>query len=225
MRLAGTADFPALYTLWQEAFGDSPAAVKGFYEAFPNCRTYVLEQDGRLAAMAHVLPRTLRLEEDVSAGYLYAVATAKDLRNQGLGKRLLAGVEQDAKDVGFVCLLTVPAEAGLISYYEKLGYVPAFGRKHSPFPGGREIAPADYLARRDRLLSLPHTVCDEATLSYAQGVYGLRCYETEKGIALHGGDRTEEVLPEDTGGEANGLIRWLTQPKTMPLGYLGFALD
>ena len=37
------AQVPGLRQLWQEAFGDSPAAVSEFFRSFPNCISYVAE--------------------------------------------------------------------------------------------------------------------------------------------------------------------------------------
>ena len=90
-RIASPEDFPALAALWGEAFGDSPDAVARFFEAFPRCRSYVADEDGRIVSMVHALPQVL--SPDVPAAYIYAVATAQSHRGRGLCRELMAFAE------------------------------------------------------------------------------------------------------------------------------------
>ena len=70
-----TADLQARKALWQEAFGDSPAAVSEFFRSFPNCISYVAQDQGEIVSMVHALPQIL--SPDTPAAYIYAVATGK----------------------------------------------------------------------------------------------------------------------------------------------------
>lgn len=223
-RRADAADLPGIVSLWTEAFGDGEKDVLDFFAAFSCCRSYVTESGGQIAAMVHALPQTL--SPAVPAAYLYAVATRRAFRGRGLCRALMAFAERDLREQGTCCCALSPAEPGLFDYYGTMGYETAFFRRHTAFPGGREITPEDYLLRREALLTGPHMVCDSQTLDYAARCYGLRFYETETGIAAAGERYTAEVLPQDVrGGEANGMIKWLTPGVQIETGYLGFALE
>ena len=70
LRLSTKSDFPGIAALWQEAFGDPPEAVSSFFKSFPDCISYVAEEDGAVTAMIHALPRTL--SPDMPATLLYS---------------------------------------------------------------------------------------------------------------------------------------------------------
>lgn len=224
-RPATKSDLPGIMTLWQEAFGDSPEAVSYFFKSFPNCVSYVAEDGGSIVSMVHALPQLF--SPDIPAAYLYAVATRRSHRGQGLCRNLMAFAETDLKARGFRCCVLAPAELGLFDYYEQLGYQTAFTRRRVPFPGGTPISLSEYLALRERLLPEPHMVYDRAVLAYAANVYGLTFYRTAAGIAAAAPRYTAEVLPEDTQENrfAYGMIKWLDQPQKAEQAYLGFALE
>ena len=222
-RIANPADVPGIAALWQEAFGDSRDAVEQFFESFPDCRSFVAECDGVIVSMVHALPQML--SPDTPAAYIYAVATAKERRGQGLCRQLMTFAEEDLREKGFsLCVLT-PGEPSLFRFYESLGYETAFYRSRNPFPGGEEISLEAYAALREKFLTAPHVVYDENTLRYAQSVYGLRFYRTETGIAAAGDRYTAEVLPEDVNGGPYAMAKWLLNSQTLPKAYLGFGLE
>ena len=43
--------------------------------------------------------------------------------------------------------------------------------------------------------------------------------------AAAGENYTAEVLPEDLGGKPFAMAKWLSKPRPLPQGYLGFALE
>ena len=223
IRIAIPSDFSGIVDLWGEAFGDSPKAVSFFFRTFPNCLSYVIEEKGRIVSMVHALPRILSPERP--AAYVYAVATAQTHRGRGLCRQLMAFAEEDLKQRGFACCVLTPGEPSLFRFYEALGYETAFFRQHTPFSGGRPISAAAYAALRERVLTVPHMVCDLPTLEYAAAVYGLTFYETDTGCAAVGETYTTEVLPEDLGGTPFAMCKWLGEPQTLPPAYLGFALE
>jgi len=225
LRMANTADLSGIILLWQEAFGDSEQAVRFFFRSFPNCLSYVAEEDGAVVSMVHALPQIC--SPDIPAAYIYAVATAKTHRGKGLCRRLMAHAEKDLKARGFACCVLTPGEPGLYAYYENLGYRTAFARRRTPFPGGKSISLEEYMLRREKLLQEPHMIYDKTVLSYAASVYGLTFYETDRGVAAASPCYTAEVLPEDLEGErvSCGMIRQLAGHASETLGYLGFALE
>ena len=195
IRASKPGDLPAITALWGEAFGDGPEAVSFFFESFPDCLSFVAEEQGEIAAMVHALPQTL--SPDIPAAYIYAVATAKAHRGRGLCRQLMNFAETDLRRRGAACCVLTPGEPSLFRFYEKQGYEAAFTRTRNPFPGGEPISAADYARRREQILTVPHMVYDLRTLEYAAKVYGLTFCRTATGIAAAGEHYTAEVLPED----------------------------
>lgn len=225
-RTALSSDRPGMFSLWQEAFCDSPREIAAFFAAFPCCRSYVAEIDGVTAAMVHALPQVLRAETDLSAAYIYAVATRRAFRCQGLCRGLMAFAEADLKSRGFACAVLSPAEPSLFRFYAALGYAAAFTRNRTPWNGtGVPVSAACYARLREALLPVPHMVYDRNTLRYVQRIYGLTYYQTPNGIAAVGPDGTLEVLPDDLNGCPNAMLKWLDKPRPLPPAYLGFALE
>ena len=224
-QIADKSDLPGIAALWNEAFGDSLEAVSRFFEAFPDCISFVAREQGQVVSMVHALPQTLRAEADLPAAYLYAVATLQSHRGQGLCRGLMAFAEAYWKKQGFACAVLTPGEPSLFDFYRALGYGPAFARRRTAFSGGTPIPASDYLALREQLLPGPHMVYDLRTLTYARQIYGLTFYRTETGIAAASPDCTAEVLPEDLGGAPFAMIKWLDTPHPLKNAYLGFALE
>ena len=59
----------------------------------------------------------------------------------------------------------------------------------------------------------------------SETAYGVKFYETATGVAAAGENYTAEVLPEDLGGKPFAMAKWLSKPRPLPQGYLGFALE
>lgn len=119
------AELPELRALWQIVFGDTAAYVETF-ERFANpCKTALcaFREDGWLAGMLFLLPAVLTLRGvGYEARYVYAVATERSCRNQGVFTALHREAERLAAydDVSVLALL--PSSAPLYEMYEKFGY-------------------------------------------------------------------------------------------------------
>ncbi len=224
-QIADKSDLSGIAALWGEAFGDSPEAVSRFFEAFPDCISFVAREQGQIVSMVHALPQTLRAGADLPAAYVYAVATLQSHRGRGLCRELMAFAESDLTQRGFACAVLTPGEPSLFDFYRSLGYTPAFTRNRTACSGGTPIPAAEYLALRERLLTGPHMVYNLRTLEYARQVYGLTFYRTETGIAAASREYTAEVLPEDLGGAPFAMVKWLDTPRPLKNAYLGFALE
>ena len=153
------------------------------------------------------------------------MATLPEFRGRGLQRQLSSYAEKVMAERGgeFCCL--VPAEESLFRFYEKQGYVVAFTRTRTVFPGGEPISAADYVRLRAQILTVPHMVYDLRMLEYAAEVYGLTFYRTATGIAAAGEHYTAEVLPEDAGGAPFAMIKWLAAEKPLKNAYLGLPLE
>ena len=114
---------PQLRTLWQEAFGDEDAYLDQFQETgFSPERCRCVTCDGQIAAALYWFPCFCRGKQ---IAYLYAVATKKGFRHQGLCLRLLEDTHACLQEQGYAGAILMPANEGLYFLYEKAGYKPA----------------------------------------------------------------------------------------------------
>ena len=211
-RLATKEDLPQIIELWQEAFHEIPT--------LPDCRCFVAELEKKIVGMLFAMEQTLKAKTIHPCVYFYAIATLKAYQGQGICRNLMAYAESH---VDADCCMLVPASESLFDFYGKLGYKTVFYRNKTPFSQGTEISMAQYLEKREALLSLPHVVYKE--LDYAQKIYNLKFYETKDGICAASDSFTAENLPHDLGDAPCGMIKWLRHEEPLDHAYLGFTLE
>ena len=118
-RLAQAEDINSLKELWIETFDEKGTAVDNLFAViFSMCNSFVATCDNKIVSMVHLINSQVN---GVKALYLYAAATNKDFRSQGIMSSLIkfALNETDAE----ICV-TLPASESLYSYYSKLGFEP-----------------------------------------------------------------------------------------------------
>ena len=110
------SQIPQLRALWQEAFGDSDAALDCFFgTAYAPERCLCITDVDRAVAAAYWF----------SCGeyaYIYAVATAKSHRRQGLCHRLMEAIHALLTRQGYLGAMVVPGEERLRQFYVGMGY-------------------------------------------------------------------------------------------------------
>ena len=252
--LAKRSDLPALSKLWQQCFGDPYSYISGFWAAsFEHIQVYMAQDGNAPVAMACVLPTQLIDEEGEShsCGYVYAVCTAPQHRGKGLCKALMEHIHRSC---GFQYAALVPAEEGLFSFYEKLGYETVFYNREytvEPKKGAkiRTASPEVYRSIRELQLYDNFLSYDEYYLPNGGSLYRI---ETEDGLycacAYEEGKelRIRELLPDSpqaaaalcayldckkadvrTIGEERpfGMLKSLKGKPCIQTGYLGLALD
>lgn len=116
-----TADLvPQLRALWKEAFGDTDAFLDLFFgTAYDSLRCRCTVSDGRVTAALYWLDFYL---EEQRFAYIYAVATARDCRGQGLCAALMADTAAHLAAKGYHGALLVPQDEGLRAMYGRMGY-------------------------------------------------------------------------------------------------------
>lgn len=131
LRTANQADIPVLYSLWQEAFGDEKETIDLFFDTcFQPQNILVAVCGGRVRSVVYLLEATLiNGEERFRAFYIYAAATEKSYRGQGLMRALLDFSAETAQTRGADYLYLVPASEPLFQYYEKCGFQTAFQKQ------------------------------------------------------------------------------------------------
>lgn len=113
-----------LRNLWHEAFGDSEEFVDAF---FNHCASdevlHTLSLDGRPVSALYALPYTVMYNGQInSVAYIYAVATDKEFRGQGLMRHLMAHVHESLCKSGCAAALLLPSSPSLADYYASMGY-------------------------------------------------------------------------------------------------------
>lgn len=143
-----TIDKPALTKLWQQAFGDPPEFIDGFFRTgFAPERCRFLEKGGKVAAALYWFDC---LWDGKKVAYIYAVATDRDFRGQGLCRQLMTDTHLHLQQQGYAGAVLVPGDAGLFAMYEKLGYRGFCPMAQKTVPAGgqpvalQSVTPAQY---------------------------------------------------------------------------------
>lgn len=111
---------PALRRLWKEAFGDTEEFLHNFERtAFHVDRCRNVTVDGETIAALYWFDCSYR---DRRIAYLYAIATAKARRGQGLCRQLMKNTHQHLKTLGYEGAILVPGSKELFEFYNKIGY-------------------------------------------------------------------------------------------------------
>ncbi len=120
-RKAENSDIIMLTALWEEVFLDDAEFIRGCIQSFAGIENVYVAQtkEKEIEAMMMAVPCYLNEKKGV---YLYALATKKEARGKGIMSKLMDFAEKEYEKDGAVFSVLVPAEAGLIPFYEKRGY-------------------------------------------------------------------------------------------------------
>ena len=180
-----------LKALWQEAFGDPDDYLELFFStAFSPARSRCITKDGQTAAMLYWFGCTV---EGKPYAYLFAVATAKSFRGQGLCRALMADTHRHLKELGYAGAILVPAEKSLFGFYGSMGYqnfggVSRFSRQPGEVAAALQPVDAEtYYDLRQKLLPSGGVTQDMVTLRflaaqtalYSGDGFLLSCYRKE----------------------------------------------
>lgn len=112
-------DIPALRALWKQAFGDTDAFLDSFFFlAFSTECALIAREDDKVVGALYWLDC---LWGEKTLSYIYAVATDKDYRGQGVCKALMSQAHRQMEKAGKGTIL-VPADDGLRAFYRHMGY-------------------------------------------------------------------------------------------------------
>ena len=109
-----------LRALWKEAFGDTDEFLDLFEQtAYSPKRSRRLTVDGQCAAALYWFDCRCNGQK---IAYLYAIATKRSYRGQGLCRALMEDTHEHLRKLGYAAAMLVPSEESLFGFYERLGY-------------------------------------------------------------------------------------------------------
>ena len=114
------SQIPKLWGLWREAFCDTEEFLTAFYKtAFHvnRCRCVTIKEE--IVASLYWFDC---IYKDKKIAYLYAVATAKAYRGQGICKSLISDTHSYLSGHGYEGVVLVPGNHDLFKFYEAMGY-------------------------------------------------------------------------------------------------------
>lgn len=159
LRQARPEELPQAQALWTQVFEDGAPLQQAFYTLAGLPGPLVLVQDGQVQSMLALPEVTLTFPDgwQVRGGYVYALATRPEARGQGFAQLLLEGACQVLRSRGADCILTVPAQPSLFSFFARAGFSPGFFQRRqiahpAPVPA-QPIVPEEYGALRESLLA------------------------------------------------------------------------
>ena len=142
LRKARAGEEKAIAALWGRVFGDDGAFLAEFYRlCVPYDQMLVLAEDSVVRSILCAPEMTMRLpnEKALKCGYMYALATDPEARNQGFGREMMRYGEAYLKNEGADCAILVPAEPSLFRFFDSLDYVPAFSHLRREVPGDQVV--------------------------------------------------------------------------------------
>ena len=243
------AQIPALRDLWKEAFGDTSAYLDLFFD-----RGFVAEKAMCVADGETVAAALYWLDMDYPGGkiaYIYAVATAKSHRGQGLCRKLMDATHRILQTQGYVAAVLVPQDAGLARMYAAMGYLPGSGIRELHCEAAQKAVPlkpvsSDTYHRLRKELLPPEGItlgqkaqallASQAEFYTGDGIWLAAVREETKVIGLELlGDETaapgivaalgcREGVFRMPGEEPFAMYIPLTEGAAAP-GHLGFAFD
>lgn len=200
-------DAAELAALWHCVFGDPEELAHAFLGELPLLGGGVCaEEKGKLLGAAYAV--TDYFLSGRRAAYLYAIGVLPEARGRELGKHLTIEAAALGGRLGAELVCTLPANAPLYPWYEKLiGLRCALYRREERIqsrPGAEPIplSPEEYGMRREALLrDRPHVTAGRAVLRYEKEncrCFGGDLYAVGTGIAAacldEGETRIRELL-------------------------------
>lgn len=112
--------FPALRSLWREAFNDTEEFLNAFFDtAFHADRCRCVTIDDKVTAALYWFD-CVHMGRHIA--YLYAVATANEFRGQGICHKLMENTHRHLAGLGYEGVILVPGNEQLFPFYSSMGY-------------------------------------------------------------------------------------------------------
>lgn len=119
-----------LSKLWKDTFHDNDDYISLVFNNYYDPRFSEYEETGGevVAGLVGIPYEFGNAEKRIRALYLCGLATRQQYRSRGIMTRLLARVNEKAREAGFAFTFLIPSDDGLRKYYHDREYVNAFYR-------------------------------------------------------------------------------------------------
>lgn len=121
---------PCLENIWKKCFFDTDEGTKFVFEnIYPGSRCYCCFTDEICCASLYLIGGEIEDKSGVfqNVHYLFGAATLPEYRKGGIMSSLIEYALMDSFKDGDKASILLPANEGLYSYYERLGYNPLYG--------------------------------------------------------------------------------------------------
>ena len=124
-------DYPEIIPVWQSGFDDDAEDVAEFLAGTSGfCDRLVWREGEKIVAEMNILRCDLSVEgKKESAAYFYALATLPEYRGRGIMSSMIRFVLDKYAADGIGYAMIVPAEEGLVGYYQRFGFEPICSAK------------------------------------------------------------------------------------------------
>lgn len=198
-----------LRRLWKQAFGDTDQFLDSFFTfGFSPDRCRQITIDGKVVSALYWFDCSFSGKR---IAYLYAVATDKAFRGQGLCRILMEDTHRHLKALGYEGAFLVPVASDLFSFYEQLGYrvcssIREFTCKASGTASLRFITAEDYIRLRSKYLPAGSVEPGEGMLVFLKEQYF--CYAGDTFAFCATGEGDSLIAPEFLGdiSAAPGIV-------------------
>ncbi len=142
-----THEIPQLRRLWQEAFGDEDKFLDAFFaSAFSPERALCARCGDRIAGALYWFSCECSGRR---IAYIYAVATLKAYRGQGICRALMAAAHERLKRLGYSGAILVPGEKSLFDFYGRIGYETATSIRKLTCASSGEAVPINHIDKTE----------------------------------------------------------------------------
>jgi predicted acetyltransferase len=117
---------PELKALWKQCFPQDDDEYITFYfdEIYKNDESLIYLENEKPIAFLQMVPYR-------NGGYLSGVMTHPEKRNRGISSQIIRKSFDEMGKKGYDYTFLIPQEEGLVRFYEKFGYVPAYPKHQS----------------------------------------------------------------------------------------------
>lgn len=127
---------PQLENIWKRCFSDTEEGRKFVFDSiYPASRCFCCFCGDVCSAALYLIDGEIKDENGIfrKAHYLFGAATLPEYRKSGIMSSLIEYALSESMKEGDKASILLPANEGLYSYYEKLGYTPLYGTSTEEF--------------------------------------------------------------------------------------------
>ncbi|MBQ8217284.1 MAG: GNAT family N-acetyltransferase [Oscillospiraceae bacterium] len=190
------ADIPELTKLWVQVFEEDERLLDAFFVSLEHMGGgLVAEIDGKIAGAGYALTGQSLVSggEITPLGLIYGIAVYPQYRSHGLGRTIVRGTAELARQRGAEIICCEPANQSLVKWYDEvLSLKPAIRRAEKDIPGKaalpcRPVSADEYGEIRKKLLSgREYVALSKPALDFEAAmlkIYGGGFFSVGEGIA------------------------------------------